>query len=118
MLVDDSLVRGTTSRKIVRMMRKAGAKEVHLRISCPPTMSPCYYGVDTPDKDELIAANHNIESIRCYTEADSLAYLSIEGLRQAVQDHNGGYCYSCYTGRYPTDVVGIEQLVADHRRKS
>ena len=116
-LVDDSLVRGTTSRKIVRMMRKAGAKEVHLRISCPPTMSPCYYGVDTPDKDELIAANHNIESIRCYTEADSLAYLSIEGLRQAVQDHNGGYCYSCYTGRYPTDVVGIEQLVADHRRK-
>ena len=80
-------------------------------------MSPCYYGVDTPDKDELIAANHNIESIRCYTEADSLAYLSIEGLRQAVQDRNGGYCYSCYTGRYPTDVVGIEQLVADHRRK-
>ena len=116
-LVDDSLVRGTTSRKIVRMMRQAGAKEVHLRISCPPTISPCYYGVDTPDKDELIAANQGLESIRKYTEADSLAYLSIEGLQQSVQDRHGGYCYSCYTGRYPTDVVGIEQLVADHRQK-
>ena len=116
-LVDDSLVRGTTSQKIVRMMRQAGAKEVHLRISCPPTMSPCYYGVDTPDKDELIAANQDLESIRKYTEADSLAYLSIEGLKESVQDRNDGYCYSCYTGRYPTDVVGIEQLVADHRQK-
>jgi amidophosphoribosyltransferase len=116
-LVDDSLVRGTTSRKIVRLMRDAGAKEVHLRISCPPTISPCYYGVDTPDKDELIAANHDIEEIRQYTEADSLAYLSREGLRQAVQDDHGDYCYSCYTGRYPTDIVGIEQLVADHRLK-
>ncbi len=116
-LVDDSLVRGTTSRKIVRLMRDAGAKEVHLRISCPPTISPCYYGVDTPDKDELIAANHDIEEIRQYTEADSLAYLSREGLQQAVQDKHGDYCYSCYTGRYPTDIVGIEQLVADHRLK-
>lgn len=116
-LVDDSLVRGTTSHKIVRMMRQAGAKEVHLRISCPPTMSPCYYGVDTPDKDELIAANHDLESIRKYTEADSLAYLSIEGLKKSVHDRHDGYCYSCYTGRYPTDVVGIEQLVADHRQK-
>jgi amidophosphoribosyltransferase len=116
-LVDDSLVRGTTSRKIVRMMRQAGAKEVHLRISCPPTMSPCYYGVDTPDKDELIAANHDLESIRKYTEADSLAYLSLEGLKESVHDRHDGYCYSCYTGRYPTDVVGIEQLVAEHRQK-
>ncbi|MDA1313629.1 MAG: amidophosphoribosyltransferase [Acidobacteria bacterium] len=116
-LVDDSLVRGTTSRKIVRLMREAGAKEIHLRISCPPTISPCYYGVDTPDVDELIAANHDLETIRQYTEADSLAYLSLEGLKQAVKDHNGGYCYSCYTGRYPTDIVGIEQLVADHRLK-
>lgn len=116
-LVDDSLVRGTTSRKIVRMMRQAGAKEVHLRISCPPTVSPCYYGVDTPDKGELIAANQDLESIRKYTEADSLAYLSLEGLKDSVQDRHDGYCYSCYTGRYPTDVVGIEQLVADHRQK-
>jgi len=116
-LVDDSLVRGTTSRKIVRMMREAGAKEVHLRISCPPTISPCYYGVDTPDRDELIAAQHTVEEIRAYTGADSLAYLSREGLKQAVADDNDRYCYACYTGRYPTDLVGIEQLVTDHRTK-
>src|SRR6202030_2202847 len=74
-LVDDSLVRGPTSRKIVRMVRQAGAREVHLRISCPPTISPCFYGVDTPDKRELIAANSSIEEIRRFVEADSLAYL-------------------------------------------
>ena len=116
-LVDDSLVRGTTSRKIVRMMRQAGAKEIHLRISCPPTISPCYYGIDTPDRDELIAANNDLEKIREYTEADTLAYLSKESLEKAVQDVDANYCYSCYTGRYPTDIVGIEQLVADHREK-
>jgi amidophosphoribosyltransferase len=116
-LVDDSLIRGTTSRKIVRLMREGGAREVHLRISCPQTISPCYYGVDTPDRDELIAANQTLEGIRDYTEADSLAYLSLEGLQQAVKDAKGSYCYSCYTGKYPTDVVGIEQLIADHHRK-
>jgi amidophosphoribosyltransferase len=116
-LVDDSLVRGTTSRKIVRMIREAGAREVHLRISCPPTISPCYYGVDTPDRDELIAANQTVEGIRQFTEADSLAYLSMEGLKRAVGDTQDRFCYSCYTGRYPTDVVGIEQLIADHRGK-
>lgn len=116
-LVDDSLVRGTTSQKIVRIIRQAGAKEVHLRISCPPTISPCYYGVDTPDKNELIAANHSIDRIRDHTEADSLAYLSLDGLKQAVQDVQGEYCYACYTGQYPTDLVGIEQLLADSREK-
>ncbi len=113
-LVDDSLVRGTTSRKIVRMMRQAGAREIHLRISCPPTISPCYYGVDTPDKGELIGANQTLEEIRKFTEADSLAYLSMEGLKDAVQDTAGDYCYSCYTGNYPTDLVGIETLLVGH----
>ena len=75
-------MRGTTSRKIVRMVRNAGAREVHLRISCPPTISPCYYGVDTPTKKELIASNHTIEEIRRYVEADSLGYLSLEALRR------------------------------------
>ena len=117
-LVDDSIVRGTTSQKIVRIMRQAGAREVHVRISCPPTISPCYYGVDTPDKDELIAATRPIEEIRDHCEADSLAYLSMEGLRQAVNDLQGEYCYACYTGRYPTDLVGIEQLLADHQEKA
>jgi amidophosphoribosyltransferase len=111
-LVDDSIVRGTTSRKIVRMVRNAGAREVHVRISCPPTISPCFYGVDTPSVDELIAANSSVEEIRRYVEADSLAYLSIEALREAVADQQGQYCYACYTGNYPTDLVHIEELVA------
>jgi amidophosphoribosyltransferase len=110
-LVDDSIVRGTTSRKIVRMVRQAGAREVHMRISCPPTISPCFYGVDTPNKSELIAANSSIEEIRRFIEADSLAYLSMPGLRQAVADTKDEYCYACYTGDYPTDFVNIEQLV-------
>jgi amidophosphoribosyltransferase len=100
-LVDDSIVRGTTSRKIVKMVRAAGAKEVHLRISCPPTVSPCFYGVDTPDKSELIAATHSLEEIRDYVEADSLAYLSMEGLLGAVGKERTSYCTSCYTGNYP-----------------
>jgi amidophosphoribosyltransferase len=114
-LVDDSIVRGTTSRKIVRMVRSAGAREVHLRISCPPTKSPCFYGVDTPSKAELIAANHSTEEIRKYVEADSLAYLPISTLRRAVNDENVDFCYACYTGDYPTDIVGIEQLLASSR---
>jgi amidophosphoribosyltransferase len=117
-LVDDSIVRGTTSRKIVRMVRQAGAREVHLRISCPPTISPCYYGVDTPTKDELIASNHNVEEIRQYVEADSLGYLSLEGLQAAVDDSAGRFCYACYTAHYPTDLVGIEALLrSDTRRR-
>ena len=117
-LVDDSLVRGTTSRKIVGIMRDAGATEVHLRISCPPTIASCYYGVDTPDKDELIANRMTVEEIREHTGADSLAYLSLQGLKQAVGDNNGGrYCYSCYTGSYPTDLVDVDQFVQDHRQK-
>ncbi len=100
-LVDDSLVRGTTSRKIVKMVRAAGAKEVHLRISCPPTVSPCFYGVDTPRRSELIAATHSQEEIRKYVGADSLGYLSLEGLMQAVGQRRQHYCTSCYTGQYP-----------------
>jgi amidophosphoribosyltransferase len=109
-LVDDSIVRGTTSRKIVRMVRNAGAKEVHLRISCPPTISPCYYGVDTPIQRELIAAVRTVDEIRSFVEADSLGYLPIERLREAVSDSNGSYCYACYTGKYPTPLVQIEEL--------
>jgi amidophosphoribosyltransferase len=100
-LLDDSIVRGTTSRKIVKMVRAAGAREVHVRISCPPTISPCFYGVDTPRRSELIAATHTIEEIRRYLGADSLGYLSLEGLLAAVQGRGPSYCTSCYTGRYP-----------------
>jgi amidophosphoribosyltransferase len=107
-LVDDSIVRGTTSRKIVRMVREAGAKEVHVRISCPPTISPCYYGVDTPTKEELIASSHTPEEICNFLGADSLGYLSMTGLKQAVTDTEGKFCTSCYTGVYPTDLVQLE----------
>jgi len=100
-LVDDSIVRGTTSRKIVRMVRAAGAKEVHVRISCPPTISPCFYGVDTPRKAELIGATHTIEEIREFLEADSVGYLSLDGMLSAVQSERSSYCTSCYTGVYP-----------------
>jgi len=100
-LVDDSIVRGTTSRKIVRMIKAAGATEVHLRISCPPTISPCFYGVDTPRRSELIAATHTLDEIKKYVDADSLAYLSLEGMLASVNSHRAHYCTSCYTGRYP-----------------
>jgi len=110
-LIDDSIVRGTTSRKIVRMIRAAGAKEVHMRISCPPTISPCFYGVDTPSKKELIAANKSVEEIREYIGADSLAYLSLEGLRKACGDgEKTNYCTACYTGKYPTNWVDVEEI--------
>ena len=102
-LVDDSIVRGTTSRKIVKMVRGAGATEVHMRISCPPTISPCFYGVDTPRRADLIAATHTLEEIRRYLDADSLAYLSLDGLTGAVTGGRSKYCTSCYTGVYPVE---------------
>ena len=117
-LVDDSIVRGTTSRKIVRMVRQAGAREVHLRISGPPTISPCFYGVDTPNKSELIASNHNVEEIRKFVEADSLAYLSLASLRKAVgDDQRHEYCYACYTGDYPTELINIEELISAGQKR-
>jgi amidophosphoribosyltransferase len=102
-LVDDSIVRGTTSRKIVKMVRAAGAKEVHVRISCPPTISPCFYGVDTPSKSELIAATHTLDEITKFLDADSVGYLSMEGLLSTVGSIRGSYCSSCYTGVYPVE---------------
>jgi amidophosphoribosyltransferase len=111
-LIDDSIIRGTTSRKIVRMVRGAGATEVHLRISCPPTISPCFYGVDTPSKRDLIAANKSVEEIRQFIEADSLAYLSLEGLLQSCQTkEKTGYCTACYTGNYPTQWVDVDEIL-------
>jgi amidophosphoribosyltransferase len=103
-LVDDSIVRGTTSRKIVSMVRAAGAREVHLRISCPPTTGPCHYGIDTPRRSELIASDHSVEEIRKYVQADSLGYLSREGMYRAVGDMQAEFCDACYTGNYPVAV--------------
>ena len=110
-LIDDSIVRGTTSKKIVRMVRNAGAKEVHMRVSCPPTISPCFYGVDTPSKSQLIAANKSIDEIREYIGADSLGYLSLEGLKAACgEGEKTTYCSACYTGTYPTRWVDVEEI--------
>jgi len=110
-LIDDSIVRGTTSRKIVRMIRNAGAKEVHMRISCPPTISPCFYGVDTPSRVELIAANKSVDEIRGFIGADSLSYLSLDGLKKACGDgEKTTYCTACYTGVYPTSWVDLEDI--------
>jgi amidophosphoribosyltransferase len=100
------------------MVRQAGAREVHLRISCPPTISPCFYGVDTPTKGELIAANHSVEEIRRFVEADSLAFLSLPSLRKAVDDdQKHEYCYACYTGDYPTELINIEDLMSARQKR-
>ncbi|HCE68036.1 MAG: amidophosphoribosyltransferase [Geobacteraceae bacterium GWC2_55_20] len=100
-VIDDSIVRGTTSRKIVKMVRQAGAKEVHMRISSPPTSYPCYYGIDTPNRKELISSSHSIEEIRRYITADSLGYLSEDGLLKSVGVGNTNFCKACFAGDYP-----------------
>ncbi|BCG47433.1 Amidophosphoribosyltransferase [Citrifermentans bremense] len=100
-VIDDSIVRGTTSRKIVKMIRNAGAREVHVRISSPPTSYPCYYGIDTPNRKELISSSHSLDEIRRYITADSLGYLSEEGLMSSVGAENAGFCTACFTGGYP-----------------
>ena len=111
-LIDDSIVRGTTSRKIVGMVRHAGAKEIHLRISSPPTTGPCHYGIDTPKREELIAATHSIAEITRFVGADSLGYLSQEGLLSAVAEDRDRYCSACFSGNYPVPLPeeGRDQL--------
>ncbi len=111
-VIDDSIVRGTTSKKIVKMLRETGgAKEVHLRISSPPTIMPCYYGIDTPTRQELIASSHDVEEIRKYVTADSLAYLGIEGLKKIVPEADN-YCSACFDNFYPINFPGehLEQM--------
>jgi len=110
-LIDDSIVRGTTSKKIVRMVRDAGAKEIHVRISCPPTISPCYYGVDTPNKSELIAANLSIDEIRDFIGADSLGYLSLEGMLEATGINPNSACVACWNEQYPTRITSLAETM-------
>ena len=109
-VVDDSMVRGTTSRKIVKMIRHAGAKEVHMRISSPPIISPCFYGIDTPTKKELIASDHKLQEIKKYITADSLAYLSLEGMLKASPVTPTRYCSACFTEQYPIPFTKAEEL--------
>ncbi|NPA15588.1 MAG: amidophosphoribosyltransferase [Deferribacteres bacterium] len=102
-VIDDSIVRGTTSRKIIKMIRAAGAKEVHMKISSPPITHPCFYGIDTPTRRELIASSHTVEEIRKYTTADSVQYLSLEGMIKATgyTEKEHPFCLACFTGKYP-----------------
>jgi amidophosphoribosyltransferase len=123
-VVDDSLVRGTTSRKIVNMLRAAGAREVHLRISAPPTTHPCFYGIDTPTRKELIASSHSVDEIARYVTCDSLRYLSHQGMMRAVgaPESGDGYCSACFTGNYPVQCAGTQEesagLVSMRRGRS
>jgi amidophosphoribosyltransferase len=118
-LIDDSIVRGTTSKKIVQMVRQAGAREVHVRISCPPTIAPCFYGVDTPTRDELIGANLKVEEIARFIDADSLGYLSLEGLLRACGDPNGNrHCTACYTNDYPIPVTSAARTKTEREEGS
>ncbi|MEK7773795.1 MAG: amidophosphoribosyltransferase [Deltaproteobacteria bacterium] len=107
-VIDDSIVRGTTSRKIIKMIRGAGAKEVHMRISSPPTICPCYYGIDTPRSEDLIASSHGVGEINGYITSDTIGYLSIEGLYHAVKDAGASFCDACFTGKYPVDALRTE----------
>jgi len=100
-VVDDSIVRATTSRKIIKMIRRAGAERIHVRISSPPITHPCFFGIDTPMRSELIASSHSIEEINRYITSDTLGYLSLEGLKRCVGDENGSFCYACFSGGYP-----------------
>ncbi len=117
-LVDDSIVRGTTSLKIVQMMREAGAAEVHMRIASPPTRHSCFYGVDTPEREKLLAANMDVPAMNRFIQADSLAFVSIEGLYKAIGDGPDGsaeaaaprHCDACFTGDYPTRLTDQEDL--------
>jgi amidophosphoribosyltransferase len=104
-VVDDSIVRGTTSRKIVKMVRAAGASEVHMRISSPPIQWPCYYGIDTPTRKELIGSSHEVSEIQRYLGADSLGYLSLDGMLKATGNDPANFCHACFTGQYK---VGFE----------
>jgi len=107
-LVDDSIVRGTTSRKLVHIIRGAGAKEIHIRITAPPIIGACYYGIDTPTRSELIASAKSVEEIRRFIEADTLGYLSLEAMLDAV-GNGKKYCSACFTGCYPTEVIHDEK---------
>jgi amidophosphoribosyltransferase len=101
-MVDDSIVRGTTTRGLVALVRGAGAREVHMRVSSPPITGSCYYGIDTPTKAELIAANNDLEGIRKHIGVDSLGYLSLDGMLRSVPDGPKGFCHACFSGQYPT----------------
>ena len=112
-VVDDTMVRSTTLRHVVRMLRDAGAKEVHVRITAPPITHPCFFGIDTPRRSELIAAQKSLDEIRDFVEADSLAYLSVEGLLASLSGPRASYCTACWTGDYAVPIAGEDRRQAE-----
>jgi amidophosphoribosyltransferase len=117
-VVDDSIVRGTTCKARVNNLKEAGAKEVHVLVSCPPHMNPCVYGIDFPDRSKLMAANHTQDAIRRYINADSLGYLSLEGMVRATGLSKDSFCMACYDGRYPVPYdPQIDKNIMDRRRQ-
>jgi amidophosphoribosyltransferase len=116
-IVDDSIVRGTTCKTRVNNLKEAGAKEVHVLVSCPPHMHPCVYGIDFPDRTKLMAANHSIDEIRRYLNADSLGYLSLEGMVKATGHAKSSFCMACYDGDYPVPYDPlVDKHIMEHRR--
>lgn len=109
-IIDDSIVRGTSCRKLIDMVRNAGAKEIHFRVASPPITHPCFYGIDTPTRKELIASSLSVEQTRSFIGADSLGYLSIAGLRSSVDDRNSDFCYACFTGTYPIECMSLSSF--------
>ena len=118
-VVDDSIVRGTTCKARVNNLKEAGAKEVHVMVSCPPHMHPCVYGIDFPDRNKLMAANHSLEEIRKYINADSLHYLSQEGMVRATGHPSEGFCMACYNGKYPVAFdASLDKMILEQRREA
>ncbi|MEJ5239392.1 MAG: amidophosphoribosyltransferase, partial [Limisphaera sp.] len=116
-VVDDSIVRGTTCKARVNTLKEAGAREVHVRVSCPPHMNPCVYGIDFPDRSKLMAANHTLEEIRQYLKADSLRYLSLEGMVKAIGRAQDSLCLACYNGDYPVPYdPALDKQIMERRR--
>ncbi len=117
-VVDDSIVRGNTAKSRVKLLRRAGAREVHMRISCPPHISPCYYGIDFPSKEELLACNNTMEEIKKFLDVDSIGYLSVEGMLSATRQDPGNFCSACFTGQYPTALFDdIDKFKLEKKRK-
>ena len=116
-LIDDSIVRGTTGKKLVKMLRTVGAKEVHWRISSPPITNSCFYGVDTPTRKELIAAGNSVEKIREFMGVETLGYLSPEGMVKAVGGKMDEYCMACFDGKYPVDSANIQKCISEEKNE-
>ncbi len=118
-VVDDSIVRGTTTPRVVSLLRRAGAKEIHMRVCAPPIRWPCHFGVDMATRQELIAANNSIKEIEQKIGADSLGYLSVEGLLEVVGGRQNGFCHACFSGDYPIPVqLEMDKLVLEHPKES